>query len=224
MKNLLRRSLCGGLVSLCVLLYSSAVYSQEQETSTETDISPKFGIKGGFNLTNMYVSDVKDENMKFGPNVGLFAKIPLVRGLSIQPELLYSSKGARLTYNNILGNGNGEYRFNLNYIETPISLVINLARNLNIHGGAYAAYLASANVKHINNDGDIDVLHTYNADNFHRFDYGLLGGIAVDVQNFTMGARYNYGLQQVGKSNTAQDNYTKNSKNSALTFYIGFAF
>src|SRR5689334_21580903 len=101
MKNLLRQSLYGGLVSFCVLAFSSTVYSQEQETSTETDISPKFGIKGGINLTNMYVSNVKDENMKLGPNVGLFAKIPLVRGLSIQPELLYSSKGSRITYNNI---------------------------------------------------------------------------------------------------------------------------
>ena len=108
------------LVVLALAMASvSAIFAQEQQTSMEKSLSPKFGIKGGINLSNLYVDDVKDENMKVGLNLGIYAKIPLVKGFSIQPELLYSSKGAKLTYDNIL-LGKGEYRFNLNYVEVPV--------------------------------------------------------------------------------------------------------
>jgi len=223
MKNILKISFYGGLISMCALLFSVDAYSQEQETSEETDISPKFGIKGGVNLTNLYVDDVKDEHMKVGGNIGLFAKLPLVRGLSLQPELLYSNKGSKVTYDNVF-LGSGQYRFNLNYIETPISLVINLTRNFSIHGGAYAAYLAGANIKDVDDDGTINDVDELNADNFNRFDYGVLAGAAIDVQNFTIGARYNYGLRELGKSGSFSGELLKDSKNSALSLYIGFGF
>jgi hypothetical protein len=223
MKKILKMCLYGGLVSLCVMAFSPRVYSQEQETSAESDISPKFGIKGGINLANLYVDDVKDHNLKVGLNAGIFAKVPLVRGLSIQPELLYSSKGSKVTYDNFV-LGSGEYRFNLNYLEAPVSLVVNLARNFNIHGGAYAAYLLNANITDMNDDGTIQDVDNLNADKFNRFDYGLLAGLGVDVQNFTIGARYNYGLRQIGKSGSFSGQLLNNSKNSAVTLYIGFGF
>ncbi|WP_350340135.1 porin family protein [Paraflavitalea speifideaquila] len=124
---------------------NSALWVADYKTTSETSLQPKIGIKGGINLSNLYVDDVEDENMKVGVNVGVFAKFPLTRGFSIQPELLYSSKGAKLTYNNILGQG--EYRFNLNYVELPILAVFNLGKNFNIHAGPYAALLTSANIK-----------------------------------------------------------------------------
>src|SRR5688572_16830898 len=104
-------------------LTSRQVVAQEQQTPSEGSLSPKFGIKGGLNLTNMHVEDdVSDENMKASFHAGFFAKLPVTRGFSIQPELLYSSKGAKQNYNNIL-QGEGEYRFNLNYIELPVLAV-----------------------------------------------------------------------------------------------------
>jgi len=167
---------------------------------------------------------VEDENMKVGLNVGLLAKIPLVKGLSLQPELLYSSKGSKVTYNNIL-QGNGEYRFNLNYVELPVLAVINLGKNFNLNAGGYVAYLASANIKDLNDDGTVTGITKFNADNFNRFDYGLVGGIGVDVQNFTIGARYNYGLREVGESGSGgASSYLQNSKNSVATLFIGFGF
>jgi len=162
--------------------------------------------------------------MKVGVNAGFFVKVPIIRGLSIQPELLYSSKGAKDKYGSstsILGSG--EYRFNLNYVETPVLLVFNLTKNLNLSGGGYAAYLVSANVKDLHNDGTITGVTNLNADNFHRFDYGLVGGVGIDIQRMTLGARYNYGLQNIGQSGSLSGNLTSNSKNSVVTFFIGFA-
>jgi hypothetical protein len=200
----------------------TAATAQEQQTTTENSLQPKIGIKGGINLSNLYVDDVEDENMKVGLNLGVFAKFPITKGFSIQPEVLYSSKGAKLTYDNLFGSG--EYRFNLNYVEVPVLAVFNLSKNINIQAGGYAAYLTSANIKRLEDgSSEADDVADLNADNFKRFDYGLVGGVGFDIQNFTIGARYNYGLSEIGDGGIAGE-ATKNSKNSALTFYIGIGF
>jgi len=195
-------------------------FAQEQKSSNDAGLTPKIGVKGGLNFTNLYVDDVQDENMKLGFNLGLFAKLPVTRGLSIQPEVLYSVKGSKVTFG-ILNNN--EYRFNLNYVEVPVLAVINVVKNFNIHAGAYGAYLAQANIKK-ENDGPNDQIADFNEDNFNRFDYGLVAGLGIDVENVTIGARYNYGLKEVGKEGNFASVALKNSKNSAFSLYIGFGF
>ena len=209
----------------CAVIFATATsaLAQEQQTSSENSLSPKFGIKGGVNLTNMFVNDVSDENMKVGFNAGFFAKLPVTKGFSIQPELLYSSKGAKETYNNFL-EGKGEYRFNLNYIELPVLAVINVAKNFNVHVGPYISYLAAVNIKDLNDDGTIDEIKELNAENFNRVDYGVAGGLGIDISNFTLGARYSYGLHEIGKSGSLSGELTKDSKNSAISLYIGIGF
>jgi len=205
-------------------LMSGSVNAQQQQTAAENSLSPKFGLKAGFNLANLYVDEVKDENFKAGFNAGVYAKLPVTRGLSIQPELLYSNKGAKLTYDlpNILG-GDGEYRFNLHYVELPVMAVINVVKNFNIHAGPYVSYLAGANVTRLDDDNDINDITELEADNFNRIDYGLAGGIGFDFQNLTLGARYNYGLREIGESGFSGE-VTRNSKNSVINVYLGIAF
>jgi hypothetical protein len=210
------------VVTATALLTSVSVYAQEQ-TDGDTTLTAKFGIKGGFNLTSLYVNDVSSEHMKAGWNAGIFAKLPVTKGFSIQPELLYSVKGAQETYNNIL-QGSGVYRFNLNYIELPVLAVVNLTKNFNINAGGYAAYLVSANVKDVNNDGTIEGATNLDAGNFKRWDFGLVGGLGFDVGAFTLGARYNYGLTHIGNSGSLSGDLTQNSKNAGATVFIGFAF
>jgi hypothetical protein len=210
---------------LLLLFFSFAFTSliAQEKSSSDDALAPKIGVKGGLNLTNMYVDDVEDENMKLGFNLGLFAKLPVTRGFSIQPEVLYSVKGSKITYDlNILGSN--EYRFNLNYVEVPVLAVINVTRALNIHAGGYGAYLAQANIKRVEDDAPNDQIADLNEDNFNRFDYGLVGGLGIDVSSVTIGARYNYGLREVGKADNFGSQALKNSKNSAISLYIGFGF
>ena len=217
------RNIFSGVAVALGMLISGSVVAQEQQTVTENNLSPKFGIKGGLNLTNLYVDDVKDENIKAGFNAGIYAKIPVTKGFSIQPELLYSNKGAKITYDNLFGEG--EYRFNLHYVELPLLAVINVAKNFNLHAGPYASWLAGANVTKIDDDNNsVDEVADLEVENFNRIDYGLAGGFGIDIQNFTIGARYNYGLREIGKSGSVSGEATKNSKNSAINIYLGFAF
>jgi len=212
------------VILLSAFLLTTAVGFVQAQTMEERDpLAPKIGVKGGINLANLYVDDVADENLKVGLNAGLFFKIPFASFFAIQPEILYSSKGSKLTYNNFV-QGSGEYRYNLNYIEVPMLAVFNLGPHFNLHAGPYAAFLTSANIKDLHDNGDIQNITDLKADNFNRFDYGLSGGAALEFSNFTLGARYNYGLKEIGKSGNLSGQLTRDSKNSVASFYIGFGF
>lgn len=112
---------------------------------------------------------------------------------------------------------------NLNYIQVPISLAANLGP-LNIYAGPYVSYLLSANVRDWNaselSGTTVEELQT---SDFNRMDYGVVVGVGFDVQQFTIGARYNHGLREVGNSGIA-GNLTNNSKNSVGQIYIGIGF
>jgi hypothetical protein len=55
--------MCAALLAAAITTGTGA-FAQVQQTSEESTLTPKFGIKGGVNLTNMFVEDVSDENMK----------------------------------------------------------------------------------------------------------------------------------------------------------------
>ena len=51
------------VLGVCAILATS-VFAQEQKTTNEHSLTPKIGIKGGVNLSNLYVDNVKDKNIK----------------------------------------------------------------------------------------------------------------------------------------------------------------
>ena len=199
-----------------------------QVKAQSSNPGPKFGVKAGLNFSQLYVdqANAEDENMKVGYHFGIFGKVPLTDFLAIQPEVLYSNVGSKITYGgsdlaNLLGIEPGEVRFNLNYVQVPLALAINIGP-LNVHAGPYLSYLVSANVKDLKSSDlsttDIKELKT---EDFNRFDYGIMGGVGFDVRGVTVGARYNYGLREVGKSGLAGE-LTDKSKNSVAQIYLGF--
>jgi hypothetical protein len=198
------------------MLAVSPAFSQEQNVT-------RVGVKGGLNFSNFRVDDIGDNNVKAGLNLGLFFKMPVSEAVAIQPEILYSSKGSKIKYDNF-AQGEGEYRFNFNYLELPIMGVFSLGDHFNIQAGPYVAYLASVNIKDMQEDGSIQGVKDLNEKNFNRFDYGLAAGIGADFNGFVAGVRYNYGLNEVGDSGSLSGQVLNNSKNSAATVYVGFGF
>lgn len=176
------------------------------------------GIKGGLNFSSLYVDDVDDENMRVGYNVGVFTQILAPsKVIGFQPELAYSTKGARDTYD--IAGYDGEVKFNLNYIDLPLLMVIKMGDLAEIHVGGYASYLVGVNVS---TDGDLgDDSDDLDRDNFNTFDYGLAGGFAFNFDVISLGVRYNYGLQQIAKSDEAKT-FLDNSKNANGQVYIAF--
>lgn len=176
------------------------------------------GIKGGLNVSNLYVDDVDDENPRYGFNVGVYGQIFSNDVFAIQPEILFSTKGTRTEYSEL--GFDGDVKFNLNYIELPILAVFKLGDAAEIHVGPYFGYLLSANV---DVDGDFDDFEELDRDNFKAWDYGLSAGVGFNFGAAQVGARYNYGLQKLADSDAA-DTVLGDSKNSCAQLYVSFNF
>ena len=204
-KKLIFASLALGLMSI------SGIQAQEKTAS--------FGFKGGLNFSNLYTDQVDDNNVLTGFNAGLYAKFPIAKGIAIQPEISYTTKGAELVYNNAFAKGTS--KFNVNYIEVPVLLVMNITDNFNVHVGPYAAYMVSGKT-----ETDSNIFSSQNqldTNDFNKFDAGIAGGVGVDLDALNFGVRYNYGLTNIGKErNFGGTNYTfPDAKNSVLSVYVG---
>ena len=190
-------------------------------SAQSTVVGPEFGIKGGVNMSNLYSDsdDINDENALWGFNAGVFAAFPIADNVFIQPEILFSTKGAELDYD--ISGVEGTNKFKLNYIEVPLLIRFNLTENFNIHVGGYASYLVSAK---LSGDGDVEFDEELDADDFERFDAGLSAGVGVDFNPISIGLRYNYGLTTIGKEREAfGESYTfPDAKNSNLSLYVAY--
>ncbi len=197
--------------------------SQLSFSQTSDSSKFKFGVKGGVNFSNLYTQNVESNNVLTGFNAGVFAKLPITESLAIQPELLYTTKGAKLTYNNYFVNGTA--KFNLNYIELPVLLVINLTENFNIHVGPYVAYLVDSNAINDSQGTLFDIQSNLKNEDYNKFDTGLAIGVGYDADKIGFGVRYNYGLQKVGKERSfLGTNYTfPDGKNSVINLYVSYS-
>ncbi|WP_125719164.1 porin family protein [Flavobacterium ustbae] len=205
---------------LCALtLFLSAsfgvLHAQDNNVNTE------FGVKGGYNMSNLIDSgdDVNDNNILSGFNAGFYATLPVSDFVAIQPELLFTTKGAKLEYN--AGPFEGDAKFRLNYIELPLLVRVNITKNFNVHAGGYASYLVSSKVT---GDGSFEINEEIDRDDLNKFDAGIAAGVGVDFDPISIGVRYNYGLTTVGKERTVLgETYTfPDVRNSNLTLYMSY--
>ena len=201
-KKLIFASLALGLMSI------SGMQAQEKIAS--------YGFKGGLNFSNLYTDKVDDNNVLTGFNAGLYAKFPIAKGIVIQPEISYTTKGAELVYNNAFVKGTA--KFNVNYIEVPVLLVMNITDNFNVHVGPYAAYMVSG--KTSNDSNLMSTQRDLDTDDFNKFDAGLAGGLGIDLDAVNFGVRYNYGLTKIEKDSNASY-ISSDAKNSVLSVYVG---
>lgn len=183
----------------------------------------KLGVKGGINFSNLYSGSADSKNVLIGFNAGIFAKLPITNFIAIQPEAYFTTKGSKVTYNN--GFVDGTAKFNLNYIEVPVLVVINLTNNFNLHVGPYFGFLINGTTKNDSNVNLFNIQNNINKDDFNKLDAGLAVGLGMDVEKISFGVRYNYGMTTVGKlKNFNGVDYTfPDGKNSVINLYLGIA-
>ncbi len=162
------------------------------------------GLKGGLNLSNLNIDDVDDENLRTGYHFGVYLNVPISDAFAFQPEVLYSTKGAEGAYDIDLGpfgDIDGTATFKLNYIDVPLLGVFRLGDIAEIHVGPYVGFLAGSDYEI---EGDFEAEDDLDSDNFKNLDFGLVGGFALNFSAIQVGARYNYGLQEVQDSELAE--------------------
>lgn len=205
---------------LCALtLFMTASFGMLH--AQDNNVNTEFGVKGGFNMSNFLSenNEATDKNVLYGFNAGVYATLPISDFIAIQPEILFTTKGAELEYDNAFASGNTKFR--LNYIEVPLLVRVNITKNFNVHAGGYASYLVSSKVT---GDGDINFDEDIDPDDLNKFDAGLSAGVGVDFAPISIGLRYNYGLTTIGKERTvAGTTYTfPDAKNSNLSLYLSY--
>jgi hypothetical protein len=217
-KNLFdfKKLLGAGFIVATLFTFASTAQAQD-------DLKPRFGIKGGANLSTLYIDDINTEKSKFGVHAGVWAKIPVAALFAIQPELIYTVNGAKVGNYSVGGGPANQVDFNLNYVQLPI-LASLTAGPISIQAGPYFSYLLNAKTKNVrvDNNGiptDLGTGRELDRNDFNTIDYGLAGGIALDIKGFQLGARYNYGLRDVGKY-AIPGLYPNGSKNSVGQIYI----
>lgn len=192
----------------------------------------KFGAKAGLNMSN-FGGDFEDTKAIFGFHAGAFAEIKISDKFSFQPELLYSTQGAKFdsSVTDLSGafptveKENGE--INLGYINIPLMAKYYATEKLFIEAGPQVGFLVSAiedyNYSYTVNGVlvDSEVLDREDVkDNYETIDYGMNLGLGYYfTENISAGVRYNFGL-----SNILKDSGDFKSNNGVFQLSIGYKF
>lgn len=147
-----------------------------------------FGLKAGMNISN--VSGDGDAKSKVGFNAGVFMNAPIAANFSIQPEVLYNSKGAKLDYDNF------DINFNLDYISVPVMFQYNATPKFYLEAGPEFSFLISGKAKAEGESVDIK-------DGFKSFDIGIGLGAGYNITpNIGVNARYVAGVGDIAEENS----------------------
>lgn len=201
-------------LTLLLLLF---VLGISQEATAQ--MKARAGVKGGLNASNLYVDNVDDENARIGFHAGVYGQVAASEAVALQAELLFSTRGSEDHYSS--GTLQQEVKYNLNYIDLPLMVVLKAGEAVEFHLGGYGSYLVGANISY---DGDLaNGEDEIDRDNLKSYDMGLLGGVGVNFGNVQFGARYNYGLVELANSDAARV-AIGDSKNSCAQLFVAFNF
>ncbi|HPD53323.1 MAG TPA: porin family protein [Bacteroidia bacterium] len=208
------------ITSIALLLGTSYKTVSAQNTS-----SPSIGIKGGLNYSSLNFSFTAWDKPKTGYHLGAFVNLPLSDRFSIQPELLYSTKGTRVPYR-ITDWLDGQVALDLRYLDLPVMGQVKLGRFAHIEAGPYASLLLDANLKHGSTIPFLNFSYDLPNDVFSRLDYGLAAGAGMDLGHFGVGVRYNYGLGKVEdvKQLLGTDFTITNARNTTWQLSVTYRF
>jgi hypothetical protein len=150
---------------------------------------PKFGLKGGLNVSTINYSNNAEADYRTGFHLGALSHIHITPSFSLQPEVYYSSQGAKIPY-----NGN-TMNLNLSYVNVPVLLQYNFANGFRLQGGPQVGFLVGVSDK-VN---DVEV-NTYSTDNFKTVEVALPLGLSyLGYSGLGVDVRYNIGLSNINK-------------------------
>lgn len=127
---------------LSLLAISFTGYGQDTLTFVHGRSQWNIGVKAGVNFSSAYgLRGEFTAKPTFNFVGGLFLEVPLCRSLSLQPEILYSTRGIKGTGTSLTN----PYSFTrtTNHIDVPVLLVIKPARFISLLTGPQFSYLLS---------------------------------------------------------------------------------
>lgn len=181
--------------------FSTIFNAQEQTKNSE---SMSFGVKGGYNLSNMQIFGNQLDSKSYF-YAGIVAEQPLSPKLGVQAEVLYTQLGGKDSYpwfqvigTDLVEMGNTNYEYQFNQIQVPISLKYYFIPNLSASAGMNLGFNLSSKVKTDNNfnstnDNSVHSIKTLNIFPFLGAEYKI-------NEKFFVDARYNFDFIRINKS------------------------
>ncbi|SRR5690606_26995400 len=186
-------------------------------TSALAQQEVKFGPKAGVNFANLSGAD--DSEMKTGFHVGAVAEIKFNDKFSIQPEVVYSTQGAKFSQTLPI-IGEVESTIKNDYINVPIMAKYYFIEGFSVELGPQIGFLMKSEAE--SGDNTIDTKDAYKS-----IDFGLGVGLAYDLpMGLFVGARYNLGLSKVNEDVSVGDISveTDDIKNGVIQVGVGYKF
>lgn len=180
-----------------------------------TNAQLRFGVKAGANISDLYstsnlINDVKAASYY---QAGVLMQWKL-GNFAIQPELLYSVKGAELR--NAIGTSSysgplaalTDESTKLNYktqnIEVPLNLQYGMGfgpAHVYAEAGPYISFQVATALEDAESGKDFYSEVNKNL-TFNKIDYGIGLGVGAEFMKFQLSLKYDFGLKTVGKEYT----------------------
>lgn len=187
-----------------------------------------YGPKLGLNVTHLMLSGDASEGlkgnngMKLSTHLGGFVEIIFSDYFSLQPELLYTVKGARFKNEDV-----DEYKsaYVYKYISLPILAKYYVTKNITIEGGPQISYLLSAKNVEVKGIFSSPVGSEAAAIDLKKdmkpIDLGIaLGGSYLTKSGFYLGIRYEFGVFDISNP---QDDSDLSIRNGTIMLTTGLS-
>lgn len=203
------------IMSLLAMTVSLVSFETSQ---AQTDVA--LGAKAGTNFSNLRGEDADDTERKVGFTGGMFLSISPRPFLTVQPELLFTQRGATNTNETL----NIKQELRANYIDIPVLFKLRLPIDDVFFPHVYIGPQFST---HLNNTYSVEQLDTNieidSEVDVNEFDFGGVFGAGMDIQSnhllITVDFRYGLGALNINENDDGIE-----IKHSDLMFFAGVGY
>lgn len=157
---------------------------------------------------------------RFGPYGGMYVEVFFFKNFSMDVEITSTHNGMKNVMHDV-GESNasaGPYEYRLDYINAAYLFKLYPMKRLNlgVYAGVQMSYLANAK-------SELDGQSLSIKRRLHKGDCAIPVGLEYSFGNFTIDARYNFGLIKIAKGESAK-RILGDARNSNATLTLGYRF
>lgn len=185
--------------------------SPAQESLVDSREKFQLTFKTGLNYSNVYdeKGNEYEADPKFGYAVGGVFDIPIGKYIGVQPGALLSQKGFQGSGTTVLGDS---YHFTriTDHLDVPLLLALKPSSYLTIVGGPQYSYLFNQKDVYTNSSSTYAQEKEFVNDNIRKNVFGFAGGLDININHFSLGARLNWDVQNNNGDGTSTSPRYKN--------------
>jgi hypothetical protein len=199
-----------------VFSFSTAIAQDDRLVVPNTG----FGVRAGVNIANFINGGTASNwNHDFivAPMGGVYYRLGIGDRFTVQPELLYSQKGANFTPG--VPGETREFSDRLHYLQLPVYAQYWFLRGFNLHIGPYASFLLGA--------GEDGRQGTGLEQDYRTWDFGGSAGLGYEFPfGLNIRGNYNIGVINVAgdRNNLINPNQSQPLNNQFFQVSLGWTF